>query len=414
MMDKPKHYAQFEAPDLAPVIAVEHTPTGWRGLTEDGEILNVNAHVNGAPVAIPDSISIARGGEVIGYRKVPAEAKDGVIDAYTHHLNASTMLLRANQTMPALEEINIALAYAPTALARYNRALILLALGYWPQGFDEFAYCEQNSPLFMRPQYRAAIDARLEPWCGQDIAGKTLLLIHDHGFGDSIMCLRYVPILQAMGADVVLMVPPELQRLAAQLAPVTDTLVVADYVCSLLLLMQVRQEAPERIDSAPYLKVDPTLVDQWKNHQHTIDRAEGYVHRGKRIGIAWSIGKVSDGDYPRACPRGLFEQHLGDEGHLISVQQNNEVPFDDFADCAALMSLMDEIVTVDTAAAHLAGAIGHPNVTLLLSHWASWRWRVPLYQNVRICQQDSAGDWDSAFAKRHLGHCELTPERLQP
>jgi len=62
---------------------------------------------------------------------------------------------------------------------------------------------------------------------------------------------------------------------------------------------------------------------------------------------------------------------------------------------------MDEIVTVDTAAVHLAGAIGHPRITLMLSHWASWRWQLPLYQNLRICKQTSPGDWESAFVARH-------------
>ena len=111
-----------------------------------------------------------------------------------------------------------------------------------------------------------------------------------------------------------------------------------------------------------------------------------------------------DGDYPRACPHHLFVRHLGDEADLIGVQQHDRPGhgnmFPDFASFAALMSLMDEIVTVDTAAAHLAGAVGHQNVTLLLSRWHSWRWQMPLYPNVRICVQTSDGDWDSAFAQR--------------
>ena len=82
------------------------------------------------------------------------------------------------------------------------------------------------------------------------------------------------------------------------------------------------------------------------------------------------------------------------------MQQDRLLPFDDFADCAALMSLMDEIVTVDTAAVHLAGAIGHPKITLLLSRWHSWRWQMPLYPNVCVCVQASEGDWDSAFTQR--------------
>ena len=75
--------------------------------------------------------------------------------------------------------------------------------------------------------------------------------------------------------------------------------------------------------------------------------------------------------------------------------------FEDFADCAALVSLLDEIVTVDTAAAHVAGAIGHPNVTVLLSYWASWRWEggSPFYPWFKLCRQAAPGDWNSALAQ---------------
>jgi ADP-heptose:LPS heptosyltransferase len=63
------------------------------------------------------------------------------------------------------------------------------------------------------------------------------------------------------------------------------------------------------------------------------------------------------------------------------------------------MMEMDMIVSVDTAALHLAGAIGHPKVVGLLSHWASWRWLAPWYENVRLCRQAAAGDWSSALAQ---------------
>ncbi len=389
-MDK-KHYAQFDPPDLAPVLITEYTQQGWRGLTGDGEILNVIAHANGEPAAIPESISIARGGEIIGYRKVEQEISEGKIDTYRTSLDAANTALRVNDNMRALEEINVAMAYAPTMLARYNRAMILLTMGYWEQGFDEFAYCERNSDLFKRPQWRAAMDRGLQPWLGQNIEGRKLLLIHDHGFGDSIMMLRYVPTLQRMGAIVTLQVPPELDRLAAQLAPTTPELVDCDYVCSLLMLLQVLQVAAKDIPSEPYLTVKPALVKKWSDTVPVANR---------RIGIAWDVGKAVDGDYPRACPCSTFEKHLS--GTLVSVQQTEHGSFKDFYDCAALMLALDEIVTVDTAAAHLAGAIGHPNVTLLLSHWHSWRWQAKLYENMQICVQDSAGDWDSAFSKRNV------------
>jgi ADP-heptose:LPS heptosyltransferase len=101
-------------------------------------------------------------------------------------------------------------------------------------------------------------------------------------------------------------------------------------------------------------------------------------------------------------------QHLGAH-NLVSVQQQGSAEadllgvqnfhFEDLADCAALMSTLDEIVTIDTAALHLAGAIGHRRVTALLSHWHSWRWITPWYRNVQFIRQQAANDWATAFAQ---------------
>ena len=390
--------AGFDAPDLAPVLACERTPTGWRGLTEDGEILNVHT-TNGIP--FDGSIAIARNGETIGYRHVPKQPSEGVIELYQQYFDRASLLLRANEPDRALVEIETAIGIVKTYRARFNRALILLSLGRWHEGFDEFAFCESAADAFMRPRYRAAIEYGMHPWQGQEIAGKRLLLIHDHGFGDSIMMLRYVPRLKAMGANVVLALPDELHRLAQQVAPVSGDLVDADYFCSLLMILHILKQGPGDIPTAPYLKVNSTLVHKWRIR---IDE------RNKNIGIAWSTSKPHDGDYPRTVPLGEFTRALGREATLISVQQQggaeadmlgiDRYQFEDFADCAALMSVLDEIVTIDTAALHLAGAIGHPRITLLLSHWASWRWLSPLYENVQFCRQDTPGDWESAFAKR--------------
>lgn len=393
----------FDAPDLAPVIVSERTQTGWRGLTADGEILNCT-RPNGAPVELPERVAIVAAGETIGYRAMPPHASDGTIDRYTGHLRASSALTRTNEHVRALDEIDNALSFAHTTLARYNRSMILLALGRWDEGFEEFAHCEQTSPLFMRPQYRAAIESGLTPWQGQDIAGKKLLLIHDHGFGDSLMMLRHVPTLHAMGAMVALQMPPELARLAAQWAPVERPPCEADYICSILLLMQFLPK-PQQLAPEPYLTVDPALVAKWEQ------RLGSERKRTKRIGVAWSVGRNHDGDYPRAVPLAMLCRALGQyDNRLISVQQQGTAEadmlgvehfqFEDFADCAALMWLLDEIVTVDTAAVHLAGAIGHPKISLLLSHWSSWRWQAPLYRNLALCRQDSPGDWESALAKR--------------
>jgi hypothetical protein len=392
-----------DAPDLTPVIACERTASGWRGLTEDGEILNIGTN-NGIP--FNGRIAVARDGEIVGYRAVPKDTSDGVIARYQQHFDRSSLLVKANEPERALVEIDDAIRAASTHRARFNRALILLSLGRAREGFDEYAACESTSDAFIRPACRAARAVGIEPWTGQDLRLKSIVLLHDHGFGDTIMCLRYIRRLYAMGASVIVQCPPELYSVVQQHAPTMRLLPHAKYYCSMFGLMQIFGMPNEK--PQPYLKVDPKLVKKWRE---IIGPSKGR----KRIGIAWSVGKPQDGDYPRSCPLAMFDHHLGGEAELISVQQfgmpevaGGGLAFADFADCAALMSLMDEIVTVDTAAVHLAGAIGHPKITLLLSHWASWRWLSPLYGNIQICRQQSPGDWTSAFAQRGIATASMS------
>ena len=390
----------FDAPDLPPMLACEVTPNGWLGLTEEGELLYVEGK-NGRAAALPDKVLLRRNNdEPIGYRTLPKPSRYGLIDDYKKLFDRGSAKLRINDNNGALADLESAIAIAPTVAAKHNHALALLALGRWPEGFAEYAEVERH-PIYMKPQHRAAIEAGLKRWHGEDLTGKRILLIHDHGLGDSIQCLRYVPVLQAMGADVVLQVPPELKRLAEHLAPTTSDVVDADYFCSLLFLLEVLQQTPDNVPLRPYLKADPDLVRKW------VSRIDS--HRWT-IGVAWTPGKTHDGDYPRAIPLAELSRYLEtSDVELFSVQQQGAAEaeanfvghfeFEDFADCAALMWALDEITTIDTAAAHLAGAIGHPNVNLLLGHWASWRWLSPLYEGINILQQQRPGDWTSLCSR---------------
>ncbi|MCP3475133.1 hypothetical protein NLM33_32945 [Bradyrhizobium sp. CCGUVB1N3] len=383
-----------DLPELDPVIYHELTDYGWRGLTAQGEVLEVRSS-NGHAIEVPSEIIVSCGGERIGRRAIRNDqAVD--IDDYLAHFNAVVALYKENRVDEALIESDATLRAAPTLRAKFNRAMILLASGRWAEGLDEYWQCEQDAP-FMRPQVRAALDRGLQPWRGEDLRGRRLLVLHAHGFGDTIMMLRYLPQLAARGADVALEMPPELQRLTKRWPHASD----GDYFCPILHLLRFLHVAPQSVDGSPYMAVDAELVARWS------------IPKGrKRIGIAWSIGKPSDGDYPREIPLGDLVAALGDaELHSVQVQGGAEAKalgvqaheFDDFADCAALMLQMDEIVSVDTAALHLAGAIGHPRVYGLLSHWSSWRWVAPWYSNVRLCRQAAAGDWASALAQLH-GH----------
>ncbi|HEY2245700.1 MAG TPA: hypothetical protein VGH47_16030 [Xanthobacteraceae bacterium] len=378
-------YVEEALPELDPIIAHEVTPYGWRGLTQQGEVYEVKSS-NGHAIEVPSEIVVAHKGEPIGRRKI---SNDETIDieSYLEHFNLGVELYKSNRIKEALIETAATIVAAPTLRAKFNRAMVLLAAGRWREGFKDYWQCEQHAP-FMRPQVRAALDRGLEPWMGQDLHGKRLVLMHAHGFGDSIMMLRYVPTLRALGADVVLDLPPELHKLAG--GPFGSD---GDYFCPLLHLLHWLSVTPGTIDGQPYLPV-------WQE----------WSPAPKRIGIAWSIGKPSDGDYPRSIPlKQLVEAFPDAELHSVQVQGGDEAAdlgvyaytFNDFAACAGLMMEMDAIVSVDTAALHLAGAIGHPRVYGLLSHWASWRWVAPWYENVRLCRQSAPGDWASALAQVH-------------
>jgi hypothetical protein len=373
------------------IIALEETDSGWRGLTAKGELLNVRSR-NGHKAAIPDGDVVMMRGDVVTSRR-PIDRAEMRIDDYMTHYDRALTFTRQNQHVEALNEIDGAIAMAPTLFARFNRAMIFLALGRWREGFEEYRACEAQAPL-TRPAVASALAAGLKPWAGEDLAGKRLLLLHAHGFGDTIMTLRYVPRLQAAGADVILKMPDELKRLAMQCAPVTDEL-RADFFCPILHLVGM---VPPDFDGSPYLCVDPGAIERWRAR----------LGSGKHIGIAWTPAATNVGDYPRAIPFDRLVAALGDV-QLHSVQKHAAEEaraldvcvheLEDFADCAALMLALDRVVSVDTAALHLAGAIGHPRVDGLLSHWASWRWLAPWYSNVMLRRQSSDGDWDSALAQ---------------
>jgi len=379
-------------PEMDPVMFYETTDYGWRGITQQGEVLEVKG-ANGHKVEVPSEVIITFCGNPIGRRPITKEWEVD-IDDYLHHFNRAVALYKAGDLDGALWEVNRSYEIAPTLRTKFNRAMILLASGRWNEGLAEYWECEQAKP-FMRPQVEQALSYGLKPWAGQPY--KRLLVLHAHGFGDTLMCLRYIPLL---GKEVVMVMPPELHSITEQFGRTVKDLTDADYFCPILHLLYHLKITPEGSPtlSRPYIKHYPT------------HRAKG---RLKRIGIAWSVGKPSTGDYPRTIDLGDLVAHLSSDpsvGELHSVQTQGAEEaarydvvtheFEDFLDCASLMSEMDEVISVDTAALHLAGATGHPRVYGLLSHWHSWRWCVRWYDNVTLLRQPATDDWAGALRLR--------------
>lgn len=373
-----------DVPELDPVVAHEATDYGWRGLTAKGEIYEVRGR-NGHKAIVPSSITVTRGDKVIGRREVTNQYDN--IAEYLRHYNYAVEVFRQNQLDQALVSFDAAIQMVPTAAARFNRGLVLLAMGRWHEGFESY---EARLELMTPPM---CADLKLNRWRGEPT--KSLLLVHDAGFGDTIMMLRYVPLLRRVGVDIQLLVPPELERFAEQVAPVTriapEVAPEEGYYCPMLSLLYNLGQSIESIPNGSYLSVNRALVEKWR----------GCINKKKhKIGVAWSVGRKVEGDYPRAMPLADLLAFVADknvEVHSIQIQDAGEAAqlgvytheFEDFADCAALISLMDSVITVDTAAAHIAGAIGHPDVTVVLGSWASWRWHDnPFYPNVKLRHVD--------------------------
>jgi hypothetical protein len=387
MAEASKVWSGFSNEDLEPILGTEVTDFGWRGITGDGEVVEVRGK-NGVVPSVPESIMVYEANHPIGRREIRGEVVD--VSAYLNHFSRSVVLHKANENEAALDASDMAIAIAPTLRARFNRAMVLLALGRWREGFEEFELCERRAP-FLRPNSLAALlEAGIKPWRGESLCGKRLLVVHDHGLGDTLMMLRYIPTLWALGArEIRIMVPIELTRITAQLAPVTPRIVNSDYFVSFLHLLRWLDVEPDSaLPTSGYVRIDPLLAAEWREIVGPSDR--------RRVGVAWSVGKFHDGDYPRALSLEELLSKIdvaGAEVHSVQIQGREEAEslgviahnFIDLADCAALMSTLDEIVSVDTAAIHLAGAIGHPDATVLLSKWHSWRWNGnPFYPDVRM------------------------------
>jgi tetratricopeptide (TPR) repeat protein len=257
-------------------------------------------------------------------------------------------------------------------------------------------------------------------WLGEeDIAGKTILLHSEQGFGDTIQFCRYVPLVAARGARVIIEVEEPLQDLMAGLDDVVgiiakgDPLPDFDVQCPLLSLPLAFKT---RINSIPsslsYLRPPKRTLQDW-------DSRLGKESRPK-IGLAWAGNAKHVRDRERSIGFGALLPLLDVDATFVSLQKevrdaDMEVlrtdrrildlggSLGDFSDTAALISRLDLVISVDTSIAHLAGALGKP-VWVLLTHVPDWRWLLdrddsPWYPTARMFRQGDTREWDGVVAR---------------
>jgi tetratricopeptide (TPR) repeat protein len=257
-------------------------------------------------------------------------------------------------------------------------------------------------------------------WLGDEsITGKTILLHSDEGLGDAIQFARYVPMVAARGARVILAIEEALYRLLSGMAGVsqclpksTAALPAYDLHCPLSSLPLAFRT---RLDSIPaeksYLPPPPAdRVQEWQDRLGPHDRF--------RVGLVWSGNPKHDNDRNRSIPLRMLARILDVDASFVSLQKDPR-PDDratllerpeiidltrhltDFAETAALVSCLDLVITADTSVAHLAGALGRPT-WILLPYTPDYRWMLdrgdsPWYPTVRLFRQTATREYKSVL-----------------
>jgi tetratricopeptide (TPR) repeat protein len=338
--------------------------------------------------------------------------------------NRAAALRRLDRPHEALESAQAALALAPDfAQARFVEGVARLTLGDFAAGWR--AYESRWQIGWLASQRR---DFAAPLWLGaESLDGKTILLHAEQGLGDTIQFARYAPLLAARGATVILEVQRELVRLlsdlrgAAVVVARQSSMPAYDFHCPLMSLPLACGTMIATIPAVvPYIGVADTEIAMWRARLPA---------RGRRIGLVWSGEPSHDNDLNRSLrlatlaplldlPDVTFvslQHEVRDEDAAALVGRSGLIQagprFSDFADTAAAIACLDAVVSVDTAVAHLAGAMGKP-LFLLLPFAADFRWLrlrsdSPWYPSAQLLRQRQFGDWDGVVN-------ELRQKLIQP
>jgi tetratricopeptide (TPR) repeat protein len=337
--------------------------------------------------------------------------KPDFVDA---HYNLGEALQDDCRFEEALASYDKALALMPDRVdARWNRAVALLTLGRYAEGWREHEWRWRRSETpprnYMQPL-----------WRGEPLDNRAILLHAEQGMGDIVQFLRYAPLVAARGGRVTLQAPAAVARLAraslgdrAQVVVEGDALPAFDLHCPLLSLPLAFATTLDTIPGdTPYLSADPAAAALWRERL-----GEG---AGLKVGLVWAGNPRHKNDHNRSIAFDRLAPLFGAEGVRWFSLQVGERRADlarlptgtiadlsdglvDLADTAAAISALDLVIAVDTAVAHLAGALAKP-VWLLVPLAPDWRWLIgrddsPYYPTARLFRQPARGDWDSVASR---------------
>ena len=373
------------------------------------------------------------------------------------HGNRAVALAALRRLEEALEAFDTALGLAPdNAAALSDRGNVLKDLGRYEDALASYLDAQRLQPDLAAAHYNEAFPRLLlgelgaglrkyewrwrggrkwlgerrfdcPQWLGDEVAGKTVLVHAEQGFGDSIQFCRYVPLLAARGARVVLQAPPALLRLFSGLEGVSALIAddqeppEFDFHSPLMSLATAFGTELDSVPAAiPYLRAEPALEAPWR------DRLAGGTE--PKIGLVWAGSAVHPNDVNRSMPFSALAPLNSISGiHFCSLQggqRQADLPgswrdlaphLDDFTETAAALSQLDLLITVDTASAHLAGALGRL-AWVLLPCVPDWRWMTersdsPWYPSLRLFRQSKRGDWAGVMARVVEALGEAFPEK---
>ena len=350
--------------------------------SELGDALGATGNVDSAAVALARAAALEPGSAAI-------------------QQNLGRMRYRARDVQGAVDALERAIALDPQlAEAHFNLADALLAAGDFERGWTEYEWRPQGARLAALPRW------------SEERAGR-VAVVAEQGLGDLVMFARLLPRLRSRGARVSAFVPAALQSLLenAQLAEEVHsggTLVHGDIAghdacVPFMSLAHVVDLRADEIDGAAYLAGVPEDVARWRAR---LGPSTGSL----RVGVAWAGNPAHDLDFDRSIPLSALAPLSKVSGvSLYSLQLgggNAAAPFPlidftehltDLAQTAAFIMALDLVIAVDTAVAHLAGALGAP-VWVLCPYRADWRWDIagresPWYASARIFRATSTAQW---------------------
>jgi tetratricopeptide (TPR) repeat protein len=362
------------------------------------------------------------GNALLGLKRF-AEAKAEFEQALALSPNEPNTLCNLGNVFLAQNQIDKAIGYYQRALqhepgfrqAVFNEGLVLLLKGDLRAGLPhyELRWVLKQQALEDQPPR--------ENWQGDlPVDGKTLLVCCEQGLGDTLQFLRYVPLLKARSAKVILRIQETLRPLLLDMPDVTivsakdDELPAFDHYCLLLSLpLAFGTDLTTIPNNVPYVQAPATKAAYWR---YRLDRFPG-----KKIGIVCSGNPQHKNDYNRSCPLAAFKPLAAAAGNTLFLLQKEIRPTDtavladspefinlsaelnDFTDTAAIVANLDLVIAVDTSVVHLTGAMGKP-VWVVLPFAPDWRWMLdrsdsPWYPSMRLFRQPKPDDWASVMAQ---------------